>query len=732
MIRRRRRSRGQLAATVLALSLAAASLGCGRSEPGDDLASTRVPESTPVILVSIDTLRSDRLPAYGYEAGDTPALDTLSEQGILFERAYSHAPTTLPSHASILSGLLPPDHGVRDNLGYSFDGARLPTLPRLLRDAGYRTGGFVSAYVLRSAVGLDAGFDVYDDEIEFRDLQGLGDLQRPGDETLRRAVAWLDSVEREPFFLFFHIYEPHTPYSPPEPFASRFSSAYDGEVAQADRVVGRLVQALQERGLYEPSLIVLLSDHGEGLGDHGEQEHGILLYREDLQVPLMVKLPGSAHAGLRIAEPAQLVDVVPTVLDLLGLERPEGLAGESLLALQGASEPRALYAETFYPRLHFGWSDLASIIRGDHHLISGPDPELYDLAADPAERDNVLRRERRSYAAMRDALAGIDRELQAPGEVDAATRDKLSALGYVGTVGTAPEGPLPDPKARLPVLDDLKHAFELYRDRDLDEAAAAFRDVVAREPGLVDAWEHLGASLEGLGRPEDALSAYEQAMRLSGGAPHIALATATALLELGRYDEAERHARLAVPVHEAGYDLLAQISLERGDLAEAERRVQRALETRGSRLGPLITLSQLRLAQGRLEDAVAATRDVEEAFGDRTDVQSLRGAYYVRGEALARLGHGEEAERAFLREIAINPGYLGAYSHLAVLRALAGRPAEAVAMLRQMVEANATPAAYAEAVRTIRTLGDPNGAAALLREGLRRWPESRVLRELAA
>lgn len=724
-------SRARLA-PLLALLLLVAANCSGGSEDGVDL---RVPEGTPVVLISIDTLRSDRLPAYGYEAGDTPALDALAERGIVFERAYSHSPTTLPSHASILSGLLPPDHGVRDNLGYRFDGERLATLPGLLRDAGYRTGGFVSAYVLRSAVGLDAGFDVYDDAIEFRNRQGLGDLQRPGDETLASAVEWIDSLdaaEDEPFFLFFHVYEPHTPYQPPEPFAARFASAYDGEVAHVDRIVGRLFDALERRGLYDRSLVIVLSDHGEGLMDHGEQEHGILLYREAIQVPLLVKLPGDQRAGTRISAPAQLVDVAPTVLDLLGLERPAGLAGASLFALEGAeASERTLYAETFYPRLHFGWSELASAIQGDHHLIHGPDPELYDLAADPGETENVIRRDRRAYAGLRDALAGIDRELKAGPEADPEAAARLAALGYVGSVGAA-EGPLPDPKARLHVLEDLKLAFEHYQARRLEEAAAAFRAVVTEEPGLVDAWEHLGASLLALGRLEESLAAYEEAMRVSGGAPQVALATASLLLEMGRYAEAEQHAELALPIHEAAHDLLAQIALARGDLPAAERRVERALETRDSRLGPLITLAQLRLEQGRLEDAVTATREAEAALPEGADAEILRGLYFIRGQALARLGEARDAERAFLREIEISPAHLGPYSHLALLRALTGRPAEAAAALKAMVETNPTPAAYAEAVRTIRTLGDSRGAAALLREGLRRWPQDAALRELAA
>ncbi|MGH7265486.1 MAG: sulfatase-like hydrolase/transferase, partial [Candidatus Rokuibacteriota bacterium] len=437
------------------LALAAIALAsCGRSGPASLAA---LPEGTPVVLVSIDTLRSDHLPAYGYEGVATPAIDRFRDDSLLFERVYAAAPTTLPSHASILTGLVPPRHGVRDNLGYRL-APETNTLTAALRRRNYATGGFISAFVLRDATGLDAGFERYDDDIELVSRLQLGELQRPGGATLAAALDWLDGINEadeagatdagseaggRPFFLFLHLYEPHSPYDPPEPFASRYDSAYDGEVAAADAVVGDLLTALEERGLYDPALIVLLSDHGEGLGDHGESEHGILLYREALQVPLLVKLPAGHDAGdsakAATAAPAGLVDVTPTVLALLGIE-PEGeLDGRALLTPSGASPgasagappdgsgewERALYAESFYPRLHFGWSDLASIIAGRHHLIHGPEPELYDLVDDPGETRNLLGERRRDFARLRKTLESYDRSLAPPAAADEETRRKL-------------------------------------------------------------------------------------------------------------------------------------------------------------------------------------------------------------------------------------------------------------------------------------------------------------------
>lgn len=335
MIRRLSRASILFALAVLPVVVACRGEGSG----------VRVPDGTPIVLISIDTLRSDRLPVYGYDEIETPALDALARDGVLFTRAYSHTPLTLPSHVSILTGLLPPEHGVRDNIGYPFDAEAPPYLPALLKQHGYSTGAAVSAFVLRGSTGLNSAFDHYEDRIGVVSGKDLGSLQRPGEETLERALSWLGGVADQPFFLFFHIYEPHSPYEPPEPWASRYRSPYDGEVAAADAVIGRLVAALQQMGIYDRCLLILLSDHGEGLMDHGEQEHEVLLYRELLQVPLLVKLPGEQRRGTRVGRPVQLIDVVPTVLELLGAEKPGRLNGSSLFADIQNGERQAIYGE---------------------------------------------------------------------------------------------------------------------------------------------------------------------------------------------------------------------------------------------------------------------------------------------------------------------------------------------------------------------------------------------------
>src|SRR5207302_1963262 len=268
-----------------------------------------VDRKAPIIIISIDTLRSDHLPAYGYTKIETPAIDRFRKDAVLFERAYSHCPLTLVSHASVFTGLLPAEHGIRDNLGYNLN-PKVPTIAEFLKSKGYATGGAVSALVLRGETGIKRGFDFWDDSIDF-DMNALsiGRAQRSGEETRQIAEKWIGAHKSVPFFFFFHIYEPHTPYEPPDQFRSKYGNTYDGEIATADDVVGKFVSYLREQDLYDKATIILMSDHGEGLGDHGEDEHGILLYRETLQVPLIVKFSRSAQKGMSVGKPVQLIDI---------------------------------------------------------------------------------------------------------------------------------------------------------------------------------------------------------------------------------------------------------------------------------------------------------------------------------------------------------------------------------------------------------------------------------------
>ncbi len=627
---------------ALALALAIAATGCGGRE------APAPPQPPPIILISIDTLRSDRLPAYGYASGSTPAIDALRRDSILFSHAYANVPLTLPSHASLLTGLLPAGHGVRDNVGYRLDASRVPYAPELLRKAGYTTGAAVSSYVLRSATGLATGFEFYDDKFTARTAPGPGGVQRAGGETLARAREWLRSSAQGRFFFLLHLYEPHTPYEPPAEFA-HLPSRYDGEVAAADQVVGELVRELESLGVYDRAAILLLSDHGEGLGDHGESAHGILLYRESLQVPLLLKLPGARRAGATVATPVQLVDVLPTLAELAGAPAPQPRDGTSLLPLlDGQAPARAIYAETYYPRLHFGWSELASIIEGGHHLIDGPDPELYDLAADPAERRSLRDSERRRFGELRQRLAAYDRRFAPPATADEETRRSLAALGYLGGAPVPASGPLPDPKSRIHTLADLERGLALMAERRFAEAAAALERAVAAHPHLVDGWESLALAQRQLGRLEAALQSFGRAIELSGGTPELAVPVAMILLRL------ERPA-----------DALSFVRAERRKFPDAVH------------IGLLE--GQALLALDRFPEALATAETLLRAHPGDADVHYQVGALRMGKRDLA----GAEAE--LRRALELAPDHTAALADLAVLLQAQGRAAEAEPLLAELV-----------------------------------------------
>ncbi len=633
----RRRQAFRLA-TLAAATLA---IACQAPEAPEPAASAR-PVALPrpnVYLISIDTLRADRLPAYGYQAGRTPAIDALREDAILFSRAYSHTPLTLPSHATLLTGLLPTEHRVHDNAGFRLD-PEFETLPERLREAGYRTGAAVSSYVLGHQGGLDQGFEQYEADFQWSPGTGLGEVQRAGSDTLGLLRPWLRerAAEGGPHFALLHLYEPHSPY---QPATSGFTDPYDGEVTVADDVVGDFLDELRALGLYEDALILLLSDHGEGLGDHGEQEHGLLLTPEVLHVPLLIKRPGGVGAGTRRNDPVGLVDVTPTVLDLLGLaDAPSGptAGGTTGRALFGTEPPGPLIAETVYPRLHFGWSELVSVLDDSMLYVHGPTPELFDLADDPTARTNLLDSRRREAHRLRGWVLeyGLDPAEVAPTSNSTEDQAALAALGYASSgTGALVDGLLPDPRTRIHTLEDLTAGFDQFHAGDWPGAALSFERAVAANPGLIHAWEHLGRARQNAGQLDAALAAYREALELwrrsAAPAPPTVLPPAAMILLRAR----------------RGNEALALV--REGLAATPGDRRLRDLEIR-----ILLTLDQIEPAL-RLAGALAAEKPRDPA------------ASYQHGVALLLAGERERGEAELRRTLSLQPGHPAAQADLARL-----------------------------------------------------------------
>ncbi|QQR73430.1 MAG: sulfatase-like hydrolase/transferase [Holophagales bacterium] len=709
-----------------ALALFGALLAHLACAPGSRPANEPTYRRAPIVLVSIDTLRADHLPAWGYTRGETPAIDVLARESIRFANAFSPCPLTLPAHLSILSGLTPVEHGVRDNLGYAYDGASHPTLASWLRPAGYARGAAVSAYVLRGASGLGGEFDFYDDELPGvrADLAAAaGAAQRPGSMAADRLLAWIGRQGDRPFFAWLHLYEPHTPYAAPAPFAARLADPYDAEIAAADAVVGRFLGALRASGIYDRAIVVLLSDHGEGLGEHGEAEHGILLNRWALHVPLLLKLPQGERGGETVDTPVALIDVAPTLSRLVGVAAPAAVGERSLLDGERLTRraERGLYAETYYPRIHLGWSEQTGLLATRFHLIEGGGRELYDWRADPRELEERSAAEPERVRELAAALARQRGAYEPPGTGNAEEVAAMRSLGYLGGSAThASGGDLPAPRARIHLIAQLSSALRLAAAGQNEAAASGLREVLRESPELFDAQVALAEVSARAGRPAEALSAYERACALSPAlASGLVLPMARLQLELGRFDEAERHARAGAAGQPGAAELLlARIAMAKGDPVGAEQAARRAEQTPDAWPGAATIRAELRLRAGAPEEALAILDAAEERRRGEGG-EPVADLEFLRGEALGRVDRLGEAEQAFRREIAAFPTATQAYSRLALVLGLTGHGRREVEeVLEAMVARRPDAETAALARRTLSTLQGATlqGASHLVRD----------------
>jgi arylsulfatase A-like enzyme/Flp pilus assembly protein TadD len=642
-----------------------------------------------LVVVTLDTTRADRLGCYGFRPDVTPNIDTLAREAIVFDHATATVPLTFPSHSSIFTGLVPPHHGVRDNGGFFLDESKT-TLAERLKQAGFTTGAFVGAWVLESKWGLAQGFDTYSDKFDLSKYKviSLGTVQKPGDEVMGDALAWLETVKDRRFFAWVHLYDPHTPYDPPEPFASRYpNQPYLGEIAYTDQVVGRLTTWLREKRLLERTLVILTADHGESLGDHGEATHAYFIYDATTHVPLIVRTPWG-RSGRRTLQVSG-VDVMPTALDLLGVSPEPGIDGRSLARAildPELAEDRIAYSETYFPRYHFGWQHLRAVRSEKYKYVDAPEPELYDLAADPGETKNIYRGFSRRGEDLRlrmEALAKSDAGT-APERrsLDPETLQRLAALGYVGNViDVDPTAVLPDPKQKLPLFAQMNAAKHLADDDRIEDAVARMRAVITADPKIMDAHITLGSWLVKLKRPDEAIAAYQQALALkpdddialfnlarlllARGRTRDALDAlevfrsalkvnpknpqswynlATMYLDLGRAADARSsfaEALAANPKMGAAMNGLGAIAFEDGQLAKAESLVRRALELEPRLRSGRYNLARIHEAQGDGRGAEALYREELETYPD-----------YGRARFnLAQLGRAAGDRGAYLREL---------------------------------------------------------------------------------
>jgi tetratricopeptide (TPR) repeat protein len=504
-----------------------------------------------------------------------------------------------------------------------------------------------------------------------------------------------------------HFYEPHKPYAPPARFG--MYAPYDGEIAYADELVGRLLDRLRAKSLYDNATIVLLADHGEGLGDHGEQEHGLFLYHETTHVPLIVKAPGDP--ARRVSTPVQHIDVVPTILDAAGLVKPSSLRGRSLEPLLNGSGPIAetgIYSEALYSRFHFGWSELYALTDSQYRLIRAPRDELFDLRTDAAESASVAGERPQVRQAMRSAIAQLiaGSAITSPSAVTEDDRQRLAALGYVGNGSrvplTQPGDMLADPKDKVQVLESYRRASDLAGGGHFDEAAALYAGLVADDRGMDDVWLQLAHAYARLGRTADAVHAYEQVVAHDPKDAGGLIGAARGLLALGRLDEAQQHAQLAVGVAPAGaHELLTRIAIARGDRDGALREAA-ATEAAGGLPMRAFVDGLLAYNSGRYDEAAARFLDAHHAIEGRP-VRMADLNFYL-ADSLARLQRYPEAERYFLEEIRLFPYNFGARANLAMLYRAMNRDADCERAIEDLVRTSPTPETRALAARLRQVL----------------------------
>jgi arylsulfatase A-like enzyme/Flp pilus assembly protein TadD len=671
--------------------------GCGRSS------RDATPGRPSLLLVTLDTTRADRLGCYGYRQAETPRLDRLAAEGWLAVHAVAVAPLTLPSHASILTGLYPPRHGVRDNADF-----RLPdgvtTLAEHLKRQGYSTAAVVGSLVLTASLGLNQGFDAYNEPGMPRGAAPDGRLalyrpivERPASEVTDAAIAALDRIGGGAFFLWVHYYDPHHPYSPPPPYAARFAERpYDGEIASTDAQLGRLLDDLSRRGVLDRTLVVATADHGESLGEHGEKTHGLLLYDADIRVPLLLRLPGVIPSGRRYEGVVSGVDLVPTVLDLLGVPPLPGSQGRSFAAAaRGGDVParEPAYSEAIYGERVYGWAPTYALREIGKKFIEAPEPEIYDLSTDPGETANLAAARSEEVASWRSRLRSIRQELghadsSARETMDADARAKLLSLGYLsGGASDVERKTRPDPKR-----------------------------LVAEHVRLLEA-----KSLVGAGRPKDALALAGEVLKADPENPAALALSGMLLFTAGRRDLGLSQlaaAALSAPgVYENQWNLANALHVS-GRLEEAARAYRSALALQPSSAEAHHALGNALVGTG---DAAGAVREYEEAIRLGLASPAVRLAL---GAALAASGDPGGAEASLRAAVEADPGFAEGWNKLGIFLEKAGRKEDARQAYRQALDASPGQAdALFNHAKVSLLLGDRASAEREVRELLGKHPE---------
>ena len=662
----------------------------------------------PVLLITVDTLRADRLGCYGARRVATPAMDALAGDGVRFETAYAQVPITLPSHAVILTGTYPMYNGVRD-----FTSTGIPPNVGLLAEAfqrqGYATAAFVSAFVLDSTWGFGRGFETYDDHFDPRqfETQNPGNIQRRANETIERLLKWLrargsSEQARHPFFVWLHLFDPHSDYNPPQPFRSQYvGRPYDGEVAYTDSQLARLFAELRKTGIYDRALIVLLSDHGESLGEHGEDEHGFFIYNSTLRVPMIVKPPRGVAGPRVVQQPVGTIDVAPTLVELARIRDPlsrqfQGTSLASLVLGKSASADRSVYAESYYPRNSFGWAPLRSLSTRRFHFIEAPWPEIYDLSADPDEKRNLLDQRRAEAEALRAQLADFERRYSAPmaaakgPPLSPDTLEKLKSLGYVAYSAPTPvaaSSPLPDPKDRLKTFRAILRATDLASLGRVEESNALLMSAQAEEPKLYIVPFMLAENATRARRWDEAETQFLACLKLNPSFQQAVMGLARTYLAQGKAEKARPWLELAVhenPQNFLAYYGLSLVARQQKRFEDAQRNLARAIELKPNYAPSHQELGVLLVDAQQYAEGLKSLQRAAELGPENVVLANYLGIAY------ANTGRLKEAIEAYQRTLRMKSDYAPTRLNLVFAYLKLGDRASARREFRTLCQQSAT------------------------------------------
>ncbi len=663
---------------IAGLAAAVVLAGLFLLKPGDSFSRLAGKKDYNVILITLDTTRADRLACYGYEGIRTPVIDRLAERGLRYERCMAQTPLTLPSHTTILTGTFPPFHGVRDNGGFIVPPA-LQTMAEQYKAKGYGTAAFVAAYVLDSRWGLNQGFDTYFDNFDLSRFErvSLGSIQRPANEVLDQALGWLAENKDRKFFTWIHLYDPHTPYEPPPPYDQEYPERpYLGEIAFADSQLGRLWDFLEANRLLDSTFLVLAGDHGESLGQHEEITHGFFVYQEAIHVPLIIVTPFKRLQGRTVAQPVTLADIMPTLLDMTGFPVPAEVQGRSLVPgffrPEGVEDEMA-YSETYYPRYHYGWSELRAVQDRRFKLILAPELELYDLEQDPTEKQNLAAAKpaqvqdlRRRAETLFDTYSQNAHELDFK-RVDEETREKLAALGYVGAF-TDPNKlkgkKLANPRDKIGIFNRLTSAREQGMSGDPQKAVETIKGIIAADPDITEAYFSLGNLYYRLRRFREAITYFQQCLDRKPDDSFSAINIASCYLALRRPEEAEKY--LLAYLKKGLED--SQIFFVLGGVFLNQKKYDRAVSAYEECLlkNPESASAHNALAAVYylLEDLDKAESHIQEALRLTPKLSSI---HFNLAEIQEKRNREDEAEKSYLKELEITPSHFKACYNLARL-----------------------------------------------------------------